>query len=72
MSSFGSVVAHPDLDGEVSGLSMGQTKDFTGVLTDPQPVLVIMSSSKGKGAALTLYNGPPDKGGIIQRTGMVV
>ena len=27
-SRFGSVVAHPDLDGEVSGLSTSHTKDF--------------------------------------------
>ena len=27
-SRFGSVVAHPDLDGEVSGSSLGHTKDF--------------------------------------------
>ena len=38
------------------------TKDFKMVLTAPQPVLVII-----KGAAHTLYNGPPDKGGIVQR-----
>ena len=25
---FGSIVAHPDLDGEVSGSSLGLTKDF--------------------------------------------
>ena len=27
-SRFGLVVAHPDLDGEVSGSSPGHTKDF--------------------------------------------
>ena len=27
-SRFGSVVAHPDLDGEVSGSSLGHTKDL--------------------------------------------
>ena len=42
------------------------------VLTASQPVLVKMRLSKGKalakkGAANTLYNGPPDKGGIIQK-----
>ena len=47
------------------------------ILTDPQPVLVIMRWSKGnalakKGAAHTLYNGPPDKGGIIQRAGCLI
>ena len=26
---FGSVVADPDLDGEISGSSLGHTKDFT-------------------------------------------
>ena len=45
-------------------------------LTAPEPVLVTMSLSKVnalaiKGAAHTLYNGPPDEGGIIQRAGMV-
>ena len=52
LSRFGSVEAHPDLDGEVSGLNMGHTKDFTRVHTDPQPVLVIMSWSKGNALAI--------------------
>ena len=47
------------------------------VLTAPQPVLVTMSLSKGnaltiEGVAHTLYNGPPDKGGIIQRAGCLI
>ena len=47
LRKFGSVVAHSDLDGEVSGSSPGHTKDFKKmVLTAPQPVLVIMSLSK--------------------------
>ena len=41
------VVAHPDLDGEVLGLSPSHTKDFKNIITAPQPVLVIMSLSKG-------------------------
>ena len=45
------------------------------VLIAPQPVLVIMSLSKGN--ALTIkrrnsYSGPPDKGGIIQRAGCLI
>ena len=41
------------------------------------PVLVIISLSKGnalaiKSAAHTSYNGPPDKGGIIQRSGCLI
>ena len=51
-SRFGSVVAHPDLDGEVAGSSPGHTKDFKMVLTAPQPVLVIMSLSKGNASAI--------------------
>ena len=45
------------------------------VLTAPQPLLTLMSLSKGnvlaikKAAAHTLYNGHPDKGDIIQRAG---
>ena len=47
------------------------------VLTAPPPVLVIMSLSKEnalamKGARHTLYNGPPDKGGMIQRAGCLI
>ena len=47
------------------------------VLTAPQPMLFIMSLSKKnalaiKGAAPTLYSGPPDKGGIIQRAGCLI
>ena len=34
----------------------------------PQLELVIMSLSKGN-AAYTLYNGPPNKGGMIKRAG---
>ena len=44
------------------------------VLTVPQPVLVIMSLSKGNtfaSAAHTLYSEPLDKGGIIQRYDMI-
>ena len=40
------------------------------VLTAPQPVLVIMSLSKGNTLAIKRrrsYIEPPDKGGIIQR-----
>ena len=39
-SRFGSVVAHSDLDGDVSGSSRVQRLN-KGVLTVPQPVLVI-------------------------------
>ena len=46
-SRFGSVVAHLDLDGEVLGSSLSHTKDLKMVLSTPQPVLVIMSLSKG-------------------------
>ena len=38
-SRFGSVVAHPNQDGEVSGKSPGHTKVFQMELTAPQPVL---------------------------------
>ena len=65
---FGSVVEYPDLGEEVLGSSPGHTKNFKMVLTTPQSVLVKISLSKGN-APYTLYNGPPDKGGIIQRVG---
>ena len=52
-SRFGSVVAHLDLDGEVSGSSPGQIKDSKMVLTAPQLVLFIMSLSKGISLAIT-------------------
>ena len=49
------------------------------VITDPQPVLVIMSLSKGNGLAIkkaklahTLYNRLPDKSGIIKRPGCLI
>ena len=49
------------------------------VITAPQPMLVIISLRENtlvkKGAAHTayaLYNGPPDKGGIIQRVGCLI
>ena len=47
-SIFGSVVAHPDLDGEVSGSSPGHTNKVTlkMVFTAPQPVLVLISLCK--------------------------
>ena len=46
------------------------TKTLKILLTAPQPRLVIMSLSKG--AAHTLYNGPIDKGSIIQRAGCLI
>ena len=46
-SRFGSVVAHPELVGEVSGSSPDIPKTLKMVLTDPQLVLVIMRLSKG-------------------------
>ena len=44
------------------------------VLTVPQPVLVIICLSKGNALAIKrlipyIYDGHPDKGGIIQRAG---
>ena len=51
-SRFGSVVAHPDLDGEGSGSSPGHTKKFKMILTAPQPVLVLMILSKGNALAI--------------------
>ena len=46
LDRFGLVLAHPDW--EVSGSSPGHTKDLKMIFTAPQqPVLVIMSLSKG-------------------------
>ena len=44
------------------------------VLPAPQPVMVIMSLSKGNVFAIihTSYNGPPDKGGIISIDGCLI
>ena len=39
-SRFGLIVAHPDLDWEISRSGPGHNKDFKMVLTAPQPVLV--------------------------------
>ena len=58
------LLAHPNLDGEVSGSSQGQNKDFKIVLTALQHVLVIITLSRGnaiakKKAQLIPYtNGP--------------
>ena len=51
-SRFGLIVAHTDLDGEVSCSSPGHTKDFVMVPTAPQPVLVIMSLSNENALAI--------------------
>ena len=63
-SRFGSVLAHLDLDGELSGSSPGHTKDIN---TATQPVLDIISLSKGN----ALYS-RQDKGDIIQRAGCLI
>ena len=54
------------LDGEVSGSSQGHTNNFKNGLTASQPLLAIISLTRKRH---TLYNGPPDKGGIIQGAG---
>ena len=52
-SRFGSVVAHPDLDGEFSFSNPGQTNKYsTKSSSSPQPVLVIMSLSTGNALAI--------------------
>ena len=55
-TKFGSVVAHPDLDGEVSESSPCHTKDLKKniILIAPQPVLVIMSLSTGNALVSSL------------------
>ena len=42
------------------------------VLTAPKPMLVILRLSKENDAAHTLYNGPSDKVGTIQRAGCLI
>ena len=63
------IVAHPDLDGQVLGSSPGHTKFFL-LTVPPQPVLVIITLSKGNSLAIkrpSSYSGHPDKGGILQK-----
>ena len=70
------LLAHPNLDGEVSGTSTGHNKDFKIVLTAP-PVLVIITLSRGNAIAIKRRSSyliqwtSPNRGGIIQRDGMV-
>ena len=71
--TFSSVAGNPDMEGEVSGLSLGHTNTFKNGTYSSYSVLVIITLSIGnalaiKGATHSLYNGPSDKGGIIQKS----
>ena len=72
------LLAHPNLDGEVAGSSPGHNKGFKMVLTAPQPVLVIITLSRGNAIAIERRSSyliqwtSPDRGGIIQRDGCLI